>query len=379
MSAVAESLRTLRIDSVGSFLRPQALKDAFRKHAAGELDDAGFRAAQDDAIRGVVADQERHGMPFVNDGEFRRRNFNQSFAVVEGMEPWYARLGSPRSVQAGVEAAGLKREVGNEFRTPITGKLRLKHNALLDEYRFVKSVAHKPATVTLLSLDRIFQRYSPEESGGVYPTIEAFLDDAAAVQQQMVRQLGEAGCEYVHIDAPSYTSYVDAEMLNGMRSRGEDPVANLTRSIAADNSVVKALPSATFGIHLCRGNGNGMWHRSGSYDAIAEQLFNGLAHQRLLLEYDDERSGSFAPLRFVPKGKTVVLGLISTKRPELETVDELRRRIEDAAKFVPLEQLALSPQCGFSSGLEGNPLSFDQQWAKIDRMLEVARLVWGAA
>ena len=377
MSALAESLRTVRVDSVGSFLRPQALKDAFRQHAAGELDDAGLRAAQDEAIRTVVADQEQHGMPFVNDGEFRRRTFNQSFAVVEGMEPWYARLAGVRTVQAGIEAAGLKREVGNEFRAPINGKLRLKHNALLDELAFVTSIAHRPATVTLLSLDRIFQRYAPEESGGIYPTIDAFLDDAAMVQQQMVRQLGDAGCAYVHIDAPSYTSYVDVEMLAGMRARGEDPTANLTRSIAADNTVVHALPGATFGIHLCRGNGSAMWHRSGTYDAIAEQLFNGLAHQRFLLEYDDERSGSFAPLRFVPKGKVVVLGLISTKRAALESVDELRARIEEAAAFVPLEQLALSPQCGFSSGLDGNPLSMDEQWRKIDRMHEVAGLVWG--
>lgn len=371
----ATAFATLRVDLVGSFLRPQALKDAFGRRAAGEIDDAALRAAQDAAIRDLIAEEERHGLPVVGDGEFRRRSFNQSFAEIEGMEPWYAALRGQRVVQAGVEAAGLKREVGNEFRVPLGGKLRLKSNVPLDEYRFVAQIATKPGTVTLLSTDRITQRV---DASTIYPSVDAFMDDIVAVQQEMVRELGAAGCRYVHIDAPSYTSYVDREMLAAMRGRGEDPDANLARSLAADSAVVRALPEATFGIHLCRGNAAGMWHRRGGYDAIAERMFTTLAHQRFLLEYDDERSGGFEPLRFVPKGKTVVLGLISTKHARLESVDELRRRIDAAAKYLPLDQLALSPQCGFSSGLEGNPLTPDDQWRKIDRMLEVASLVWGA-
>jgi 5-methyltetrahydropteroyltriglutamate--homocysteine methyltransferase len=367
----------LRVDSVGSFLRPSALKTAFARHAAGELDDAGFTQAQDTAIRDLIHTEERHDLPFVGDGEFRRRNFNQSFAVVAGMEPWYASLSGRRVIVKEEVEAGLKRDVGNEFRTPVAGRLRLTRNAPLEEYRFVTSVTQRPASVTLLSADRITQRYAHEESGGIYATVDDFVADVVAVEQEMVRQLGAAGCAYVHIDAPSYTSYVDPEMLAGMHQRGEDPVANLTRSLAADSAVVDALPGVTFGIHLCRGNANGMWHRRGSYDAIAERMFNHLSHQRFLLEYDDERSGGFEPLRFVPKGKTVVLGLISTKKPQLESVDELRRRIDEASTFIPLDQLALSPQCGFSSGLEGNPLSDDDQWRKIDRMMEVAQLVWG--
>jgi len=374
----ASTLDTLRVDIVGSFLRPPELKEAFRRHAAGELDDAAFRAAQDAAIRALVAQQEAHGLPLAGDGEFRRRNFNQSFALVAGMEPWNARLdGSHTRVQEGVEAAGLKRDVGNEFRTPVSGPLRLIRNMPLEEYRFVAGITAKPATVTLLSVDRISMRYAYEESPHVYPTTEAFAQAVAGIEQEMVRQLGAAGCRYVHIDAPSYTAYVDEESLGRMRARGEDPQRNLARSIAADNAVVQALPNATFGIHLCRGNAAGMWHRRGSYDAIAEQLFTTLAHDRYLLEYDDERSGGFEPLRFVPPGKVVVLGLISTKRPRIESVDELRRRIDEAAQYIPLEQLALSPQCGFASALAGNPLSEDEQWHKIDVMLRTAELVWG--
>ena len=370
----------LRIDSVGSFLRPPELKEAFKRHDIGELDDAAFRAVQDTAIRDLVRKEEAHGMPVVGDGEFRRRNFNQSFGLVAGMEPWNARLdGSHRIVQEGVEAAGLKRDIGNEFRIPVTGKLRLLNSVPLEEYSFVAGIAARPATVTLLSVDRISMRYAYEESSLIYSTIDAFAEAVVGIEQEMVRGLGAAGCEYIHIDAPSYTAYVDEESLGRMRSRGEDPQRNLAGSIAADNAVVNALPEATFGIHLCRGNAAGMWHRRGSYDAIAEQLFTTLAHDRYLLEYDDERSGGFEPLRFVPKGKVVVLGLISTKRARVETVDELRARIEDAAKYIPLEQLALSPQCGFASAMAGNPLSEDDQWRKIDVMLQTAQHVWGTA
>jgi 5-methyltetrahydropteroyltriglutamate--homocysteine methyltransferase len=370
--------QTLRVDSVGSFLRPPELKEAFARRDRGEIDDVAFKAAQDAAIGDLVRKEEAHGLPFVGDGEFRRRNFNQSFGIVGGMEPWAARLDGSRTIeQEGVEAAGLKRDVGNEFRLPVTGPLRLAKSVPLEEYRFVAGISKKPATVTLLSVDRISMRYAYEESPEVYADIDSFADAVSGIEQEMVRELGAAGCTYVHIDAPSYTAYVDEESLGRMRGRGESPERNLVRSIAADNAVVNALPGATFGIHLCRGNAAGMWHRKGSYDAIAERLFNTLAHGRFLLEYDDERSGGFEPLRFVPKEKTVVLGLISTKRARVESVDELRSRIEEAAKYIPLEQLALSPQCGFASAMAGNPLTEDEQWRKIDAMVQASQLVWG--
>jgi 5-methyltetrahydropteroyltriglutamate--homocysteine methyltransferase len=375
-TATPANLDHLRVDIVGSFLRPAALKEAFEKHGAGALDDAGLRAAQDAAIRDLIAAEEAHGLPLVSDGEFRRRSFMQSFAVVAGMEPWYAAIGRPASLRP-ADPNEPKRELGNEVRTPVTQKLRLISNAPLDEYRYAASVATRPATVTLIGPDRISQRYASEASTAVYPTTDAFVDDVVKIEQQMVRELRDAGCRYVHIDAPGYTAYVDENTMAAMRARGEDPIKNFERSMRADNAIVEMFPGLTFGIHLCRGNSMSRFHRTGSYDPIAERMFNTLAHQRFLLEYDDERSGGFEPLRFVPKGKVVVLGLISSKWPRIESVDELRRRIDEAAKYVPLEQLALSPQCGFSSGLEGNLISEDEQWWKIDRLMEVAREVWG--
>jgi 5-methyltetrahydropteroyltriglutamate--homocysteine methyltransferase len=194
----------------------------------------------------------------------------------------------------------------------------------------------------------------------------------------MVVELVEAGCDYVQIDEPSYTGYVDPPTLERMRARGEDPLRNLRQAIAADNAVIDGLRGkATFGLHVCRGNRASMWHREGSYDAIAEALFGGLQYDRLLLEYDTERAGGFEPLRFVPKGRVAVLGLITTKAGRIETVDELSRRIDAASRFLPLEQLALSPQCGFASGIGGNLLAEDAQWAKLDVMRETARRVWG--
>jgi 5-methyltetrahydropteroyltriglutamate--homocysteine methyltransferase len=176
---------------------------------------------------------------------------------------------------------------------------------------------------------------------------------------------------------PGYTAYVDKPSLDEMRRRGEEPMENFARSLKSDNALLDGFPELTFGIHLCRGNQSSMWHREGTYDAIAERLFNELHHDRFLLEYDSPRAGSFEPLRFVPKGKTVVLGLVSTKLPELETVDELRRRVDEAARYVALEQLAISPQCGFASGIGGNLISEDDQRRKLEVVVEAARRIWG--
>jgi 5-methyltetrahydropteroyltriglutamate--homocysteine methyltransferase len=211
----------------------------------------------------------------------------------------------------------------------------------------------------------------------VYLDRDEFLADVVRIQREMVGELVAAGCDYVQIDEPSYTGYVDPATLERMRARGEDPMENLERAIAADNAVIAGLEGkATFGLHVCRGNRASMWHREGTYDAIAERVFGALKYDRLLLEYDTDRAGSFEPLRHVPEGRIAVLGLITTKTGTLETVDELRRRIDAAARFLPLEQLALSPQCGFASGIAGNVLSEEEQWRKLERMLETARQVW---
>jgi 5-methyltetrahydropteroyltriglutamate--homocysteine methyltransferase len=205
------------------------------------------------------------------------------------------------------------------------------------------------------------------------------LADVIGIERRMVSELAAAGCPYVQIDAPSYTAYVDPRSLEKMRAAGQDPIVRIERSMKADNAIIAGVTGVTFGVHLCRGNVRSMWHREGAYDAIAERLFNGLEHQRFLLEYDTERAGGFEPLRFVPKHKMVVLGLVSTKVPKLETADALERRIEEATRFISLDQLALSPQCGFSSNIVGNLITEDDQWRKLDLIQKVAANVWGDA
>jgi len=202
------------------------------------------------------------------------------------------------------------------------------------------------------------------------------MADVVRIERQMVETLVKAGCRYIQIDAPGYTAYVDPPSLQAMRERGENPKENFERSLKADNEVLRGF-DVTFGIHLCRGNQRSMWHREGTYDAIAERLFNTLDHHRFLLEYDTPRAGSFEPLRFIPKGKTVVLGLVSTKVPLLEKIDELKRRIDKASKYVPIDQLAISPQCGFASDVVGNLISEEDQKRKLEVVAETARQVWG--
>ena len=378
-------LATMRTDVVGSLLRPDGLKQARRRFEEGELDADGLREAEDAAIRGAVALQESAGLGVVTDGEFRRLNFQDSFgACVEGFRSGAARMEILERQSRGGTALrrwDVQRDVNPEVpvwhRLPAVERLRLARNLPLEEYRFLGAATRTPAKVALVGPDRISQRFDHENSRDVYPAMEDFLADVVAIEKAMVASLVEAGCRYVQIDAPGYTAYVDELSLAAMRERGEDPDTNLERSIAADNQIVEAFGDAVSGIHLCRGNQRSMWHREGSYDAVAERLFSGLRHRRLLLEYDTERAGGFEPLRFVPKGTVVVLGLVSTKVPELESVDFLKRRIDDAARYLPLEQLAISPQCGFSSDVVGNLITPDDQKRKLERVVETARQVWG--
>ena len=380
-ATTAIDLRSMRVDLVGSLLRPQSLKDAFAKYGEGSAREVDLKDAQDEAIRDVVAKQVAHNLPIIVDGEFRRTSFMESFAVVAGVEEWQAGVKTYHEI--------LKRTDGNESithkgqdpilvnRKRVTQRLRLLRNALLDDYRFAQSLTDRPVKVTLIGPDRIQQCYDSEASRSVYASTDEFLHDVVAVERQIIEQLAQAGCRYVGIDGPGYTAYIDPDSLAAMRSRGEEPVAVMERSINADNEVIGNFPDVVFGIHICRGNRQSMWHREGHYDAIAEKLFNGLDHERLLLEYDTERAGTFEALRFVPKGKLVVLGLITTKVGRVESVDELRRRIDEAARYLPLEQLAISPQCGFASSIRGNLLTEEEQFRKLDVMLETAAKVWG--
>jgi 5-methyltetrahydropteroyltriglutamate--homocysteine methyltransferase len=378
------SLSQIRTDVVGSLLRPAHLKEAYAERDRGKISAEELNRVENEAICEAVRLQESIGLDVVTDGEFRRLNFQDSFgASVSGFEARRLDLAFVESLVR--EGKPLQRwdpyHVADGAailqRRPVSQKLRLVRNLPLEEYQFVSKVAAKPAKVTLVGPDRIVQRFDYQNSKSVYWSTEDFVADVVRIEREMVRSLIDAGCQYVQIDAPSYTAYVDGPSLQEMRERGEDPMKNLARSIKADNEILRLFDNVTFGIHLCRGNQRSMWHREGTYDAIAEMLFTELRHDRLLLEYDSPRAGTFEPLRFVPKGKIVVLGLVSTKVSELETVDELKQRIDRASKYIPLEQLAISPQCGFASDVVGNLISEDDQKRKLEIVVETAKQVWG--
>jgi 5-methyltetrahydropteroyltriglutamate--homocysteine methyltransferase len=385
-----DDLRYLRVDQVGGLSCPPDLRRVFEDFKRGAATEDEFERAKDAAVRHVIAKQQAIGFPILTDGELRRRNFQESFSEsVSGFEvPAEDKSMEGVSLQPLVRAEQNFTAPGPAIRTRrrVVERLKLVRNIPLQEYLFSSKVATSPVKVTVLSPDRISQRFDWQQSKSVYPDMDAFLADVVAITQQIIRQLVDAGCRYIQIDAPGYTAYVDKVSLERMRARGEDPDENMARSIAADNATIAGFDGVTFGIHLCKGNprtvdpatGQVMpqWHREGHYDAIAESLFPQLHHHRLLLEYDDERSGSFAPLRSVPKDKIVVLGLVTTKRAELESLDLLRRRIDEAAAYLPGEQLGLSPQCGFG-GLDSVAIPEDDQWRKFERILETARRVWG--
>lgn len=378
-------LKTIRTDVIGSLLRPAYLKDARKLFDEGKMPAEEFRAIEDKAVRQSVRMQEEAGMAVLTDGEQRRLNFQDSFGgAVEGFD---AIEGSMKAYEKRVEGSKgnqrweipdlAKAGTAVSHRRPAARKLSLKRNIPLEEFSFVAKETKTPAKVTLIGPDRISQRFDYKNSTAVYPDMDSFLDDVIKIERQIVQGLVDAGCKYVHIDAPGFTAYVDEPSMYEMKQRGEDPMENFSRSLKAEARVVKDFPGVTFGIHLCRGNQHSMWHREGKYDGIAERLLNELPHDRIMLEYDTPRAGSFEPLRFLPKGKTVVLGLVSTKTPEMETVDGLRKRIDEATKFVPLDQIAISPQCGFASDIVGNKVTEDDQRRKLSVLAETARLVWG--
>jgi len=386
-------LRRLRVDQNGSLAAPDSLRREFERHAREQIGDSELHAAQDRAIVDVVRKQEEIGWPIVTDGEFRRRNFQESFAAavsgfdvpshVERLDDWREPNRPLHRTEQNFDALG----PAIATRRAVAERLRLKRNVVLEEYRFTADLAKRPVKVSLIGPDRISQRFAWERSQAIYKDVGEFIADVVAIERRMISELVEAGCRYVHIDAPGFTAYVDQVSLARMRSRGEDPDRNLDCAIKAENAVIAGFEGVTFGLHICRGNPRGtdpvtgkvmpQWHREGHYDAIAERLFSGLKHHRLLLEYDSERAGGFAPLRFVRKDAIAVLGLVTTKSATIESLDDLKRRIEDAARYLPLEQLAISPQCGFSSGVGGVQLDEDQQWRKFERIMETARSVWG--
>jgi 5-methyltetrahydropteroyltriglutamate--homocysteine methyltransferase len=381
-----KELAKIRNDVVGSLLRPATLKEARTRYDEGKMTLEELCEAEDREIRAAVRFQEDLGLAVVTDGEYRRLNFQDSFGEsVSGYDAGKASLkfyerrveGSKPLQRWEIPNSGEQRGTAVSQRRPVVERLRLIRNTPLEEYLFVGKVARKPAKVTLIGPDRISQRFDWQNSRATYPSMDEFVADVVKIQKEMIRGLAGAGCRYVQIDAPGYTAYVDPPSLQAMRERGENPAENFSRSLKADNQVMEGFDDVTFGIHLCRGNQRSMWHREGSYDDIAERLLNELNHDRFLFEYDTPRAGGFEPLRFLPKGKVVVLGLVSTKVPQLEKIDDLKRRIDAAGQYAPLEQLAISPQCGFSSDVVGNLISEDDQKRKLEVVVETARQVWG--
>jgi len=385
-------LTKIRIDHIGSLVRPAGLKEVFARFDRRQASKEELAQAQDQAIRDVIVQQENHGYPVVSDGEYRRHSFQESFSeCVTGFDV-------PTNISLYYEKRDLNEtpleraeqnfeEAGPAIitRRGAVERLKMVRNLPLEEFLYAQSVAKVPAKVTILGPDRIAQRFKWEGSLNVYEGLDDFVEHIVKIERQVIAQLVSAGCKYIQIDAPGYTAYVDKVSLERMRSRGEDPERNFQRSIDADNALIEGFPGVTFGIHICRGNARTIdpktgklvpqWHREGSYDAIAEKLFNSLKHQRLLLEYDSDRAGGFEPLRLVPKDKIVVLGLVSTKNSDMETADDLQRRIEQASKYLPLDQLALSPQCGFG-GIDSKVLSEAEMWKKLDTIVEAAKQVW---
>lgn len=361
-----------RAEHIGSFLRPAELLEA---RSDPTCDPQRLRALEDQHIQRVLTRQKDLGFDIFTDGEFRRRNFMSDFTdAVAGFDMDEA---TPRTWQAGEkEDPGVSRVAG-----VVTAKLRQVRRLTGHELSFL--LQHSPGAIkmTLPSATQFpaiaFKRGVTDR---VYKGHSELLWDIVEIMKADLAQLSREGVNYIQIDAPRYSYYIDPKWREWIRTEMQvEPNALLDESIRADNACLDAArrQGVTLAIHLCRGNNRSHWYAEGGYDAIAEKLFGGINVDRFLLEYDDDRSGTFAPLRFVPPGKTVVLGLISTKRPQLENGDALMRRIQEAARYVPLERLALSPQCGFASTMEGNLLTEDEQWAKMRLVVETAHRVWG--
>jgi 5-methyltetrahydropteroyltriglutamate--homocysteine methyltransferase len=262
-------------------------------------------------------------------------------------------------------------------RPVVIEKLRWRRQISVEEFTYLRGRTTRRVKVTLISAQQAAAYYEPDKSRGAYSTRDAYLADIVDFTRREVEELRRLGCTYVQIDAPQYAALLDETIREGYRQRGSDPDTLLDACIDLDNAIISGHEGMTFGLHICRGNHRSMFYASGGYDRIAERVFRRTRFHRYLLEYDDERSGTFEPLRFLPDDRIVVLGLVSSKRPELESPDVLRRRIEEASRVVPLDRLALSPQCGFASTEAGNALSADDQAAKLKLVADVAREVWG--
>jgi 5-methyltetrahydropteroyltriglutamate--homocysteine methyltransferase len=359
----------IRADVVGSLLRPPYLLKAREAFEAGRSSAAEFKRVEDGAVDEAVRLQEAAGLDVVTDGELRRYAFfGHLIDALDGFDKF------------GGWAIPFRDEQGGElvFKRPVVvDTLRWRHSMCAEELVYLRARATKPVKVTLISTQQAAAYYDPQKSAGAYPTRDAYLADVVDLTRREVAELARLGCTYVQIDAPQYAALLDPALREGYRQRGSDPDRLIDACIEMDNAVIGEHPAMTFALHICRGNNRSMFYARGGYEPIA-RVFARSRFRRFLLEYDDERSGGFEPLRAVPEDREVVLGLVTTKKPRVESVDELTRRIEEASKHVPLARLALSPQCGFASTLEGNRISPEDQARKLRVVAETARAVWGA-
>jgi 5-methyltetrahydropteroyltriglutamate--homocysteine methyltransferase len=378
-------MATYRADHVGSFLRPPELLEARVAHAEGRIGDAELREREDGAVLAILDLQREVGVDVYSDGEYRRGMWITGLpAAVDGfgagamlnIRNW---RGRPLPYVPGQTGARHAAAAGQNPPAVIAGKLLPRRRITGIESAFLGRHAGGPFKITIPSPAWYLRGYIPGTSDQVYPTAADALRDLTAIVHREVQALVAEGVPYVQIDSIRYVfDYTDEARRREWADLGIDPDRAVDENIAADNAVIAGIArdGVTFGLHMCRGNNRSRWFAEGSYDRIAEKAFTQLRYDRFLLEYDSERAGGFAPLRFVPRGKTVVLGLISTKIPGLESPDDLGRRIDEAARYVPLENLALSPQCGFASVAAGNEISWDDQRRKLDLLVNTARRVW---
>jgi 5-methyltetrahydropteroyltriglutamate--homocysteine methyltransferase len=359
-----------RSDVVGSLLRPAWLQQARDQVECGALPAVEFKRIEDRAVDEAVALQEAADLDVITDGEMRRYAFfGHLIEAVEGFDKeggW-----SVTFRDADGHAAPLRRPV-------VVGRLKWRRQMSVEEFTYLRGRTTRQVKVTLLSAQQAAAYYDPELSKGAYATRDAYLADLVDFTRREIAELARLGCTYVQIDAPQYAALLDETIREGYRQRGSDPDRLLDTCIELDNAIIDGHPGVTFGIHICRGNHKSMFYASGGYDRIAGQIFRRARFDRFLLEYDDERSGTFEPLRHVPDDRVVVLGLVSSKQASLESAADLERRIADAARFVALDRLAISPQCGFASTHEGNRLTPDDQRRKLELVGRTARAVWAA-
>ncbi len=359
---------TYHSEVVGSLLRPSYLTEARKQFEAGQLSAKDFKAIEDRAVSEAIALQESIGLDVITDGELRRYAFFghliDSFTGFDKYGGWAI----PFRDESGEEMV-MKRPV-------VVDKLKWQRSMGGEEWVYLRSHSTRPGKVTMISAQQAAAYYDPAKSKDAYPTIDDYLSDIVDLTRHETEELIRLGCTYIQIDAPQYGALLDPQIREGYRQRGNDPDKMIDRSIEMDNAIIDGHPGITFGLHICRGNNQSRFYAEGDYEPIS-RIFSKSHFERFLLEYDDQRSGGFAPLRHIPEDRVVVLGLVTTKKAQLESPEELKARIKEANQYISLERLALSPQCGFASTMEGNRLSMDDQRRKLELVVNVAREVWG--